>query len=241
MKKRIGGAGAKLGLIALIGTLAFILVFTVILIVIFSASYYLYEEGGITYTPKKQGEFSGGYVNPSLPALDDGERFYYPVNDARLSSLYGNRYHPVYKEWRSHKGVDFDTPNDKEVYVYPSRPGVVYETKVYTGNQLPKYVNDHKGSGTGQMVIIQHDVKGRDVYTVYMHLYRVHVKKGDIVGMGTPIGIAGNTGTSTGAHLHFEIRLSPTGNTVDPLKFLYCGGESFKKGDDVSKCFNFRE
>jgi murein DD-endopeptidase MepM/ murein hydrolase activator NlpD len=67
----------------------------------------------------------------------------------------------------------------------------------------------------GQYVRINHDF---EVETVYGHLSRAFVKKGDQVGKGDPLGVVGNTGRSLGPHLHFEIIFR--GRAVDPLSYL---------------------
>jgi murein DD-endopeptidase MepM/ murein hydrolase activator NlpD len=69
--------------------------------------------------------------------------------------------------------------------------------------------------GYGQVVIIDH---GRDYSTVYAHMSSTQVKEGTVVGAGTVIGAVGNTGTTTGYHLHFEVRIGSTAK--DPLSYL---------------------
>jgi murein DD-endopeptidase MepM/ murein hydrolase activator NlpD len=75
------------------------------------------------------------------------------------------------------------------------------------------------GGGFGNYVSIDHH---NDFYTNYAHLSEVRVKKGEFVNRGDVIGVSGNTGSSTGAHLHFEVRqggwLAPT--TFDPLPYI---------------------
>ena len=194
----------------------------------------------------------GGYISSNLPALDDGEKFYYPIQDSYFTSPYGYRKHPRKKDKygkpliKFHTGVDLAPPKGKEYFVYPARPGVVVRTKIYPNNKLPRSLDDkgtiaNASEGTGQMVILKHDINGKDVYTVYMHLYRVKVREGGRVGMGMPVGIAGNTGSSTGVHLHFEIRMTQDGSTVDPMKFLECGGRKVKKGEVTGECFLYRD
>jgi murein DD-endopeptidase MepM/ murein hydrolase activator NlpD len=70
--------------------------------------------------------------------------------------------------------------------------------------------------GYGQVVIIDH---GRGYSTVYAHMSSTRVREGTVVGAGTTVGAVGNTGTTTGYHLHFEVRVgSAAKNPLDYLK-----------------------
>jgi murein DD-endopeptidase MepM/ murein hydrolase activator NlpD len=115
----------------------------------------------------------------------------------RISSRYGNRYHPIHKKVMFHSGIDI--PMKIGTPVYPSRSGTV----VFTGWL----------GGYGYVV----DVKHSDGYvTRYGHLSRITAKKGEKVQKGrSMLGRVGSTGTSTGPHLHFEI-LTNTGRSVNP-------------------------
>jgi murein DD-endopeptidase MepM/ murein hydrolase activator NlpD len=65
------------------------------------------------------------------------------------------------------------------------------------------------------------------MYSQYAHLSRVDVRVGQTVGTGQHIALSGNTGNSSGPHLHFEIRTSPDyGSAVDPVAFLRSQGVS---------------
>ncbi|WP_028358093.1 M23 family metallopeptidase [Brackiella oedipodis] len=120
-----------------------------------------------------------------------------PVNGGNISSLYGYRIHPVLGVRRFHSGVDYAVPVGTKVFA--AAPGRV------------KFVG-HKG-GYGKLVILEH---GNHYSTVYGHLSDyANLKKGDIVSKGQVIAYSGNTGMSTGPHLHFEIRHN--GATLDPL------------------------
>lgn len=138
--------------------------------------------------------------------------FIYPFdNPERISitSEYGYRIHPVYGTRKFHSGVDFGTPHHCNIYA--SAPGTV----VTAG------VND----GYGNCVIIQHDIMGQTMYTLYGHLSEIKVQVGQPVLQGEVIGIEGgemsdpNHGTSTGHHLHFEVR-NEYYVTVDPMLYL---------------------
>ncbi|WP_157871621.1 M23 family metallopeptidase, partial [Streptomyces aurantiacus] len=71
-------------------------------------------------------------------------------------------------------------------------------------------------------VVIKH---GNGTYSQYAHLSRVDVKPGQVVKTGQPIALSGNTGNSSGPHLHFEIRTTANyGSAVDPVAFLHSKG-----------------
>jgi murein DD-endopeptidase MepM/ murein hydrolase activator NlpD len=78
------------------------------------------------------------------------------------------------------------------------------------------------GSAYGNAIVIRH---GNGLYSQYAHLSRVDVRVGQIVRTGQHIARSGNTGNTTGPHLHFEIRTTPNyGSAIDPVKFLRARG-----------------
>lgn len=122
-----------------------------------------------------------------------------PISGGRLSSGFGGRKAPKRGASTYHKGVDWSTPTGTAVVA--SCGGVV--TKAGWG------------SGYGYVVYIQHP-DGKE--TRYGHLSKVLVSAGPSVSQGQKIALSGNTGISTGPHLHFEIRIG--GTAVNPLKYL---------------------
>lgn len=118
---------------------------------------------------------------------------------ARMSSPFGWRVHPISRASRLHAGLDFAAP--KGTPIYAASNGVVSSSA---------YV-----SGYGNLVEIDH---GSGVTTVYAHNNENLVEAGDIVGRRQMIARVGNTGNSTGAHLHFEVRLD--GMPIDPMIVL---------------------
>lgn len=119
---------------------------------------------------------------------------------AKISTVY-NRPGSHWKLGR-HTGVDFTVPTGTKVVSAMS--GTVLETGSVTWG--PSY---------GISVIIDH---GQGIRAIYAHLSALKVKKGDKVEEGELIGLSGNSGNSTGPHLHFESRVSPWryGNDIDP-------------------------
>lgn len=121
-----------------------------------------------------------------------------PLRYDRISSPFDlKRVHPISRRVRPHEGVDFAAPIGREVW--SAGDGVV----VFAGNQ----------TGYGKIVIIQHE---RGYETRYAHLHRYVVREGERVKRRQKIGLVGNTGFSTGPHLHYEVRIF--GTPHDPLK-----------------------
>lgn len=122
-----------------------------------------------------------------------------PISGGRLSSNFGRRSAPTRGASTYHRGVDWATPVGTAVAA--SCAGTV--------------VRAGWGSGYGYVVYINHP-DGRQ--TRYGHLSKVLVKVGDTVSQGQKIALSGNTGRSTGPHLHFEILIN--GTQVNPLQYL---------------------
>ena len=132
-------------------------------------------------------------------AAYSGAGFAYPVRYAGVSSPFGNRYHPVLKRYILHPGVDLVA---KYVPLRAAKAGVV----TFAGNM----------SGYGKIIIIRHD---NGYETRYAHLSVISTNVGEHVNQGDLIGKTGNSGRTTGAHLHFEIRQN--GVPKNPMKYLH--------------------
>ena len=158
--------------------------------------------------PEKPPKGTKGSPPPPPPPEDndDGGRsaaysgagFAYPVRYAGVSSPFGNRYHPVLKRYILHTGVDLVA---KYVPLRAAKAGVV----TFAGNM----------SGYGKIIIIRHD---NGYETRYAHLSVISTNVGEHVNQGDLIGKTGNSGRTTGAHLHFEIRQN--GVPKNPMKYL---------------------
>ena len=130
-----------------------------------------------------------------------------PLDDFYLSSKYGKRKDPINGDVAMHRGLDFGSRYRAPVYA--TAPGVVS----YAG---------WKGR-YGRFVEIDH---GNGIVTRYGHLRRINVKRGQKIDFRAKIGQMGNSGRSTGTHLHYEILVN--GDSVDPYKFLKAGKDVFK-------------
>jgi murein DD-endopeptidase MepM/ murein hydrolase activator NlpD len=120
----------------------------------------------------------------------------------RTASGYGYRIDPVYKVRKFHKGMDFSC--DKRTPVYATADGVVESAKWM--------------SGYGYTVILDH---GYGYKTVYAHLLdkKFLVKKGQKVVRGEQIALSGNSGKSTGPHLHYEVIVK--GKHDNPINYYF--------------------
>ena len=119
---------------------------------------------------------------------------------SRVASGYGMRVHPILKYRKMHNGMDFTAPPGTPIYA--TGDGTV--TKVGLG------------SGYGKMVIIEH---GFGYKTYYAHMSKYNTKVGRKVKRGEIIGYVGNTGLSSGPHLHYEVWKN--GKVVNPVNFYH--------------------
>lgn len=118
----------------------------------------------------------------------------------KLSSGFGYRIHPVYKTMHMHTGIDFTAQVGTPIYS--------------TGNGIITNPIENM-SGYGQFVLVDH---GFGYKTLYAHLSKINVKRGQKVKRGEIIGFVGNTGLSTGPHLHYEVWIGD--KPVDPVHFF---------------------
>jgi murein DD-endopeptidase MepM/ murein hydrolase activator NlpD len=127
---------------------------------------------------------------------------FWPVEGGvgRITNYFGPEVHPFTNQWYLHKGIDLAYRRGKEVV--SSANGKVVERK-------------YDPKGFGNYIVIRH---AYGFATKYAHLDNVYVEEGDVVTQGQKIGTMGNTGWSTGPHLHFEVRIGS--QVVDPERFL---------------------
>lgn len=127
----------------------------------------------------------------------------FPLKETELkyvSSYFGHRPDPIYNITKFHSGMDFSAPLGTEAYA--TGDGVVDDI-------------EHNEWGYGTMVVINH---GFGYKTRYAHLQKATVRKGQKVKRGQMIGLIGNTGKTTGVHLHYEVLKNNV--AIDPINFL---------------------
>jgi murein DD-endopeptidase MepM/ murein hydrolase activator NlpD len=125
-----------------------------------------------------------------------------PMKNYFLTSRYGSRIDPFTREVRPHKGLDFSGAYGSEIY--STADGVVEFVGV--------------SGGFGNVVRVAHK---NDIETAYAHLKEPLVEVGQKIARGNVIGIQGNSGRSTGHHLHYEVIVDK--QNVDPMKFVTIG------------------
>lgn len=123
-----------------------------------------------------------------------------PLEFSRVTSGFKMRLHPIFQTWKAHLGVDYAAPSGTPVRSIGD--GVVE----FAGVQ----------SGFGNVVFVNH---GKENTTVYAHLSKINVQKGEKVSQSQTIGAVGSTGWATGPHLHFEFRTN--GVHQDPLTLAH--------------------
>lgn len=124
-----------------------------------------------------------------------------PLKDMKTTASFGYRIHPVTHKKKFHRGIDLrakvNTP------VYSTADGVV------------RYVQPRNSGDFGRVIIISHNF---GFETVYAHLHSTNVKLGDVIKKNQRIGMSGNSGRSTGPHLHYEIRYASM--VLNPRDFI---------------------
>ena len=138
----------------------------------------------------------------------------------RMTSGYGYRIHPIYKTRKMHYGMDFSAKTGTEIYA--------------TGDGVVSKVRRSK-RGYGNYVKINH---GFGYETLYAHMSKYIVKKGQKVKRGEVIGYVGNTGISTAPHLHYEVRKDK--KKINPVNFYYndLTPEEYEKMLEISSQYN---
>jgi murein DD-endopeptidase MepM/ murein hydrolase activator NlpD len=152
---------------------------------------------------------AGGATGPAPTSVGG---IFAPIKGAPVTSLFGMRFHPILHILRLHAGIDFGAPIGSQVRS-------VADGKVEIAGPV---------SGFGNHVRIQH--KGFE--TSYSHLSEINVTVGATVTEGQVIGLSGNTGLSTGPHLHFEYYLDRV--AVDPMPHMGTEVASSGGGSAVS-------
>lgn len=136
------------------------------------------------------GDFIGGDFTWPAPGV------------SRVTSEFGNRFHPIFKKNKLHTGLDIGAPTNTTIVA--SNAGTV--------------IKAGWNNSYGYMVMVDH---GGGIVTLYAHNSSLLVKAGDVVAKGQAISKSGSTGNSTGPHLHFEVRVN--GQYVNPRDYVAYG------------------
>ncbi|PCJ86733.1 MAG: peptidase M23 [Flavobacteriales bacterium] len=152
----------------------------------------------------------------SIPAIQ-------PISNkdlTRVASGFGMRIHPIYKTRRRHDGMDFTAKIGTDIYA--------------TGNgKVVEVVRSRRGYGNH--VVIDH---GYGYRTLYAHMNKFKVRKGQKVKRGEIIGYVGNTGTSAGPHLHYEVVKNE--RKINPVNFYFndLSPEEYEQMIEISSASN---
>lgn len=135
----------------------------------------------------------------------------------RMASGYGYRNDPFTKIRKFHAGMDFTAKTGTPIYA--------------TGDGIVERA-DNRASGYGNHIVLKH---GFGYKTLYAHLSKYNVKKGQRVKRGDIIGFVGSTGRSEAPHLHYEVHVN--GKPVNPINFYY-GNISAEEFEEISRLAN---
>ena len=124
-----------------------------------------------------------------------------PLHSTKISGNFGWRIHPTLNTKKFHKGIDLRAKRKTPVFA--------------TADGIVSYIGFQKKSGFGKLLVLTHNYGFK---TYYAHLNNIPVKLGQIIIKGQEIALSGNTGRSSGPHLHYEVRY--IGVSIDPINFI---------------------
>ena len=141
-----------------------------------------------------------------------------PVDFTRISSSFNlNRRHPVLNTIRAHKGVDYAAPSGTPVMA--------------AGDGVVKSIGDN--GGYGNTIVLQH---GSNITTLYAHLSRfANIKQGTRVTQGQTIGYVGQSGLTTGPHLHYEYRINGVHRNPSTVELPLANPINLENFDDFTR------
>ncbi len=132
-----------------------------------------------------------------------------PLEKVRSTSGYGYRIHPITKKRKFHRGLDMKANMKTPVFV--------------TADGIVSYVQSKNIGSFGRVIKVQHNF---GFETTYAHLNKTNVKIGDIVKKGQLIALSGNSGRSSGPHLHYEVKYAS--KVLNPRKFIKWGLNNYE-------------
>ena len=152
---------------------------------------------GISYATQLRRHFKASELQQLL--IDTTVDIVMPT-DGKITSQFGYRYHPITGKFGIHNGTDIAAPEGTPIYA------------AFNGRVEEIGYNSVRGN----YILLSH---GGDTQTLYLHCSEIVAPEGAVVRQGEIIAKVGNTGYSTGPHLHFEVRIN--GVRVDPERLLY--------------------
>lgn len=158
---------------------------------------------------KKNDESTDPIARATLAQLTSAQKMYMlttipsgkPLEQMKVTDSFGYRMHPITKKRRFHRGMDIRAK--KKTPVFATADGVV------------RYVQPYNKGDFGRVIIISHNF---GFETIYAHLNKTKVKIGDVIQRNQLIGLTGNSGRSTGPHLHYEVRYAS--KVLNPRDFV---------------------
>jgi murein DD-endopeptidase MepM/ murein hydrolase activator NlpD len=133
-----------------------------------------------------------------------------PLKDMKVTASFGYRIHPITHYRKFHKGIDLRAARKTDVFA--------------TANGVVNYVHDSNSGAYGRIIRISHNY---GFQTAYAHLRFVKVKVGDVIKKGQLIASSGNSGKSSGPHLHYEI--SYANKILNPIHFIRWSMKNYDK------------
>ncbi len=124
-----------------------------------------------------------------------------PLKKTKVTAKFGYRKHPITKKKQFHRGIDLRAKRKTDVHS--------------TADGVVRYVQPKNKDAFGRVIIVSHNY---GFETVYAHLRKTKVKIGDIIKKGDIIALSGNSGRSTGPHLHYEVRYASM--VLNPRNFM---------------------
>ncbi|MEA1918456.1 MAG: M23 family metallopeptidase [Campylobacterota bacterium] len=152
-----------------------------------------------------QAELTSEQIAPLMRYIPNGS----PIEYKGITSKYGYRTHPVTRKRELHRGSDMKAAMKTPVYA--------------TADAVVEFAGYHKSSGFGYLIILSHNYGFR---TYFGHLSKVSVKSGTYIKKGDLIGYTGNSGLSSGPHLHYEVRYIQ--QTLNPFWFIKWNSENYQ-------------
>lgn len=161
------------------------------------------SSGGQSSSSSNSGQSNSSPSSAPKVSHSSSSGFIMPAS-GRFTSSFGSRVHPISGRVKNHNGIDI--ANSIGTPIRAAASGKV----IFAGTM----------SGYGNTVMIAHTVNGKSYTTLYAHMSAFSVRNGQSVSQGQQIGKIGNTGASTGPHLHFEVHPGGYKNPVNPMQFL---------------------